>query len=309
MESISVGLFEYIDPLSEDKIKKLPEFLRVTRATNEVLLFRFLLGHLDFKISNGQVKKRCENYFLLPFQHSPKLVYCEIEKSINDFFSTEANAFQLANFQEELHNYLDSNRKNSDIYEVVLFEISSYIDTYQTSPSAAFTHLYRCLEFLSYCFPLIYASKSRNYKGSFSDLRKFLSGDSSGELKFFGKFLCTCFEKEPAILNYIFEIDVVLSSSIDALKSDLKRISKSSFPYDFDNGVLRLKFEDMLSLFITIRNRYFHMLVGQGQENFESNKYNIEEFFKCINPHLLNWIAMIIQKITVLGFYSTLPGV
>lgn len=309
MESISVGLFEYTDPLSDEKIKKMPDFLRVTRATNEVMLFRFLLGHLDYKSSNGQIKKRCDNYFLLPYQNAPKLVYCEIEKSINDFFSTEANAFQLTKYQKELHGYLDSNRKNSDIYEIVLFEISSYMDTYQTSPSAAFTHLYRCLEFLSYCFPLVYASKSKDYKGSFSDLKKFLSGDTSGELRFFGKFLRTCFENEAAILNYIFEIDIVLSSPLDALKSDLKRISKSSFPYEFDNGVLRLKFEHMLNLFITIRNGYFHMLVGQGQDNFDSNKYNMEEFFRCINPHLLNWMAIIIQRISVFGFYFTLPGI
>jgi len=309
MDRKSIGIFEYVDPLSDIKLAKLPDFLRLPGLSNEALVIRLLLGHIDVVAMTGKSKKREFNYSLLPFQSAPKLTATEIINSINCYFSTEANAFVLEDHKDALLNYLKSNRRNSEMYRTVLFELSSCFYCFDISPSAAFAHLYRCLEFLSYSFPLVYAAKSKDYKGSFSDLKKFLSGDSSGELKFFKKFLAACFERETGILNYKFEIDIPLSTPFDLLKRDLSGIYKNEFLYEFDTNMLRIKFADMLGLFITTRNRYFHMLVGQGQDNFQSDDYDIEEYFKCINFHILNWLAMIIQKISVFGFYSSLPGI
>jgi hypothetical protein len=34
--------------------------------------------------------------------------------------------------------------------------------------------------------------------------------------------------------------------------------------------------------------------------------YDIADFIESVNVHILNWLAMIIQKVTTFGFYSSL---
>lgn len=305
METRTVGVFNFVDPLSEDTLNKLPDYIRLPSASYETILLRLLLGHLQFLCQNGKMFKLRKNYLFLPCQKAPILTYKSIHDSINTLFSSMGSNFNLTEDSKQLQHYLVINRKNASLYEHVLFEISSFLCCQVVSPIAAFTHIYRCLEYLSYSFPLVYAAKSRDYQGSFNDLKKFLSGDVSGELKFFQKFLFTLFNDEPNTLDYIFEMEISISYPFEAIKQDIEGIYHD-FPYDLDGNLLRIKFKDMVSLFIVTRNRYFHMLVGQGQKNFSSTEYDIDEFFGCINPFLLNWISMVIQKITTYGFYSSL---
>lgn len=75
-------------------------------------------------------------------------------------------------------------RTNNFVYERILNELTQYFVVNELSPCEGFVHLYRTLEFMSYSFPLIYASKSKSYRGTYDSLKKFLAGDSGGEVKF-----------------------------------------------------------------------------------------------------------------------------
>lgn len=308
MEMRRIGIFEYEDPLSEVNQNRLPEFIRLTNATNELILLRLLSGHLNVNMEHGSNFCDRKNYFFLPIQGAPRLTSKSIIESINALLSSEGNSFLLTENKEQLRQYLNINRRNNSIYELVLFEVSSFLCCQKSSPTAAFVHLYRCLEYLSYSFPMVYAAKSKNYKGSFTDLKKFMTGDTSGELMFFRKFLNTLFQDErETILEFPFEMNITMNYPIQPLKQELAVIY-NDFLYDFENDMLKVPFKNMLTLFKNTRNRYFHLLIGQGQANFSSNNYDIDEYFACINPSLLNWLSMIILKISVFGFYSSLPG-
>jgi hypothetical protein len=60
---------------------------------------------------------------------------------------------------------------------------------------------------------------------------------------------------------------------------------------------LILLMKKIRNLFITIRNRYFHMLVGQGQHNFYNTGYDINKLFEALNPAFLSWLIMVFTTI------------
>ncbi len=59
-----------------------------------------------------------------------------------------------------------------------------------------------------------------------------------------------------------------------------------------------------MEVFIELRNRYFHMLLGQGKDNFFNIKYNKNELFRGLNPIFANWIITIYIKIIQHGLES-----
>lgn len=302
MENRIIGIYEYQERFPDNGQEKLPQSMQLSTASNEAILLRLLLGQIRFKKSTGSLVEPQNNFMLLPAVQTESFT----DKAISDVFSNSGDPIDVVKANNgDIEKYFQQNRKNHDIHEKVLFEISNYFSSQEYSPIEAFTHLYRCLEFVAYSFPMIYAGKSKNYKGTFSALKKFFSGDPAGELKFFCNFLDTLYDDEKTVLDYKFEIDLKMSYPITALEKELHLIYKRE-TYEIESEVLSLKFKDMADFFVTTRNRFFHMLVGQGQGNFCSNEYDIGEYFDSINPHILNWLSMIIQKITIYGFYSSL---
>lgn len=305
MKMRSIGIFDYIDSLSDEKQIKLPITLQLGTATNEAILLRLLLGQLKLRKKNGLVIKPNMNYISLPMQPYGVFTY----KSISDIFDNAGSKADILKDAALFDGYFNKNRKNHNVHKAILFEISNYYVAEQKSSINAFVHLYRCLEYMSYTFPMVYAAKSKDYTGTFNDLKKFFSGDSkSGELSFFRKFMEALFNDEETTLKFQFDINLNLSYPVDTLVNECKKVYADKVMYNIDNSVLSIPFSQMLSLFIETRNRYFHFLVGQGQNNFSSIDYDIGEYFASINPFLLNWMSIIIQKIAVYGFYSSLPG-
>lgn len=303
MKTRNIGIYEYQERFSDSRQDKLPSSMQLPTASNEALLLRILLGQIHFKKNSGALIKPKTNYLLLPYASTGSITY----NAISDIFSNSDNQIDITESKTAIDQYFNQNRRNHDVHEKVLFEISNYFANQQQSPITAFAHLYRSLEYIAYSFPMLYAAKSKNYKGSFQDLKKFFSGDTAGELKFFHKFLKVLFDDEATTLSYKFETNLSLSNSLDNLKRDCASVY-SRVPYVIENGILEVKFDNVLDFFITTRNRFFHMLIGQGQENFSSNDYDIGEYFHSINPCMLNWLSIIIQKISVYGFYSSLTG-
>lgn len=301
MKTRNIGIYEYQERFSDLKQDKLPLSMQLPTATNEALLLRILLGQINFKKNSGGLIKPRTNYLRLPYVPTNSITY----NAISDVFSSSDNQIDIIENKRAIDNYFTQNRRNHGVHEKVLFEISNYFINQQQSPITAFAHLYRCLEYMAYSFPMLYAAKSRDYKGTFLDLKKFFSGDSFGELRFFQKFLQVLFDDEETTLKYKFEINLSLSNPLDNLKRECDVIY-TRVPYVIENGIFQIKFENVLDFFITTRNRFFHMLVGQGQENFSSIDYDIGEYFNSINPCVLNWLSIIIQKISVYGFYSSL---
>ena len=62
--------------------------------------------------------------------------------------------------------------------------------------------------------------------------------------------------------------------------------------------MLAIKYKDMGSFIISLRNRFFHNLNG-GAKNIQSDKIvDSDELFSFINPMAMHWIAMVFLQVT-----------
>lgn len=289
------GLFTYSDNLSEQQKFKLPSSLQFNEPSLETILLRLLLGGVKLTYGND-TKAVSQNidYSRLPFVRCDSVTYLTFNGIFKVDDICEDSTMNVCN------RYFLKNRKNTNIHNQVLNELSMFFWEKDRSPMTAFIHLYRCLEFISYSFPMIYASKSKDYMGTFESLRKFLAGDASGELAFMKKFVREIYHNDP-ILKYQFDINIQINN-IEKACEESKAVFGNDFTYDFVGNTFSLAFDQMMSFFITLRNRYFHFLVGQDRKNFTSTEYDMNELIRAFNPHFANWLAVIFCTIVQLGF-------
>lgn len=294
MDSVQKGIYTYEDGFSGINNTTLPTELVISanRVSNEAILIRLLCGTLRIKyLVGGQQKeiKQWRNYSI-PGNEDNNTYRNRI---IKDFFAFDKFA---KTEKKDIDKYLISNRKNHFIHEQLLSELTSAMIWLDDSPIESFVHIYRALEFMSYSFPLIYASKSKDYRGTYEKLKSFMSGVADGELKFFKTFLAELF-KGNILFQYEFDI-FFMNGNESLIQAELGRIIPNPY-YTFDGNTMKIKFANVADLLITLRNRYFHMLVGKGTDNFYDTRYDKREIFQAMNPVFLNWLTMIYKEIVI----------
>lgn len=291
MAFVQKGIYIYEDSLNNIKNDNLPSQLVISeRTSNEAILIRLLCGTLKIKyfIEEDQIEIKQNNNYSVPGIIKNSTFK---NKIIKNFFSFE----NYRNLEKKtIDKYINLNRKNHFVHEELLSELTGAIIWIKNSPIESFVHIYRSLEFISYSFPLIYASKSMDYRGSYEKLKKFMSGDSDGELKFFKIFLNELF-RDNILLDYEFDIPFI-GNNVNFIKEELQKIITKNY-YAFDGGTMKIRFVNMVDLLITLRNRYFHMLAGKGTDNFYDIRYDKREIFYVVNPVFINWITMIYKEI------------
>lgn len=143
--------------------------------SNEAKFIRLLLGTL--KITNIHFTDSIEQF----------TNYSVLGRRVNSPVSTRPikECLEPICTLQSLCNYLDSTSLlNNNFFLHLLEEVSSYFyKTSKGSNTTSFVHLYRMLEYISYSFPLIYASISREYYGSFNRLKNYFD-TSKSELLF-----------------------------------------------------------------------------------------------------------------------------
>jgi hypothetical protein len=281
--------FEYSEVLPD--VKSLPKKLKLTSSSTELyLLIRIISGTIDIQhnLSGSKITLR-DNYSKLSFVRNETLN----KKIISDFL----DPIKFKDFER----YLDQAQfRNKRFYQNLLGEFSNYffyssIDSHTT----AFIHLYRSIEYISYTFPLIYASISKDYFGSFEQLKSYFKTANS-ELKFFNTFLDTLFNdtfvlETPLTFNIISPNETLNEKYFKAIKRIIPHDKISAFT-EFDS--ITTNYGQMLDFIINLRNRYFHFLSGTLQDNLSSNELmNSDLFFEIINKPIFNWIAYIFATI------------
>lgn len=73
--------------------------------------------------------------------------------------------------------------------------------------------------------------------------------------------------------------------------------------YVWENNTMTIKFKNLKDIFVEIRNKYFHMLLGQGSNNFLNMNYDKNDLFRSLNPVFVNWISCIFVKIIQQGLF------
>ncbi|WP_159821749.1 hypothetical protein [Colwellia sp. 20A7] len=287
--------FSYSDNLPQRILSQVPERLKIsgTRDPEILLILRLLSGNVELShhYSSKQVKSRV-NYFSSDFSG-----FSNWKREFPNLLSSDVTAEDLAVFIE------NTKYSNKAFYSGILSEVSHFLlHNKKGSHTSAFIYIYRILEKISYAFPLIYASKSQDFLKSFNQLKDLMIGDKEKkELGFFKVFVKKLYEGDSIADT---SIDVFLNTSNaqvqEQMYKTLKEVSGNSILHEdsteFDK--LSIKYCEMGSFLINVRNRFFHNLNG-GSSNIESNRIvDADELFSFINPAALYWISMVFLEIT-----------
>ncbi|UOQ78675.1 hypothetical protein MUN84_09145 [Hymenobacter sp. 5516J-16] len=279
-------------------------FLNLNQSNEELILLRLMLGTIKVKNNlNGLTIRQNTNYCSQDFSQWQSLS----RKSIINFLSAEGIDL------DSMHDYYSKSITfgNKKFYKSILLELSNYIYQKQKdSHATAFLHLYRIIELISYSFPLVYSSRATSYEKTFNNLKDYFHKVDS-ELNFFKQFVNGHLFKDNAAL-----LDISLNIPITAPNQDLqeqyfKAIKKlcdnnsKSIPISGSTNYSEIIItrRGLTSLIYDLRNRYFHLLTGGYNNNFDSNDImEVDLFYKNVNDIICNWIGVIYLEVTKLAY-------
>lgn len=297
--------FEYIELLAEDSFNEHTSNLSIAvNPTPKVILLRGLIGSIKIKHKFSQHEfDQTTDYFDLgnayaSFNPIERLrLYLSQDLAVEDL----GKIFKDRQFLHQNDNFFQSlNNEFSNFY---------YYENKQ-SYTTAFAYLYRILETISYAFPLIYASKTDDFIGTYNYLKGFLSGNrDKGELGFFKSFVKVIFKGDPlSEPESSISIDIVVEREEVEERVKLQRVFFNSykkactdhniFSADTDEPrKISVKFSDYSSFIINLRNRFFH-LFSSGQPNLQSDDIiDADYFFKLVNKPTAYWISLVLLEI------------
>lgn len=292
-----INPFEHTDLLNADSFNEHTSNLNIAvNPTPKVILLRGLIGSikLKHKFSQHEFEQTIDyvdlgnvNAGIEPVERLKKYLAQELSTDdLGKIFKDKKFLHQNQNFFQNLSNEF------SNFY---------YYENKQ-SYTTSFTYLYRILETISFAFPLIYAAKTDDFRGTYNFLKDCLTGNrDKGELGFFKSFIKVVFENDPLF-------DSSISIDIIAETEELQQIFFNSFKkacpdesiYSDDTKEPRkvsIKFQEYSSFIINLRNRFFH-LFNSGQPNLQSDEVpDADYFFKLVNKQTAYWISIVVLEI------------
>lgn len=290
--------FEYLETI--DPAYFTPERNNLNLEANltpKLALLRGMIGSIRIKhiISHTEFDQRID-YLDLEGKNADK---DPLEK-LKDYISEDITIEDL----DKVFGNKSFLYQNKQFFERLTQEFNNYY-YYESkgSHTTAFAYIYRILETISYAFPLIYATKTNDFKGTFNLLKDYISGSKDkGELGFFKRFVKVVFEPDPAIKSSITieiygETEEIQKKFFDAILKacpdpDIYDAADTEEPRR-----LSIKFTDYSSFIINLRNRFFH-LFNSGQPNLDSDDVlDADAFFSQMNKKSMYWISFLMIEI------------
>ncbi len=213
---------------------------------------------------------------------------------------------------EDIDEYIRIKKfTNKSFYREILYEALNFFTHKQRGAhTSAFIYLYRLLERVSYCFPLIYVSMTDDFKKSYNVVKSFF-GDSKDkdELGFFKTFIDTIF-KDDAILDTTVDFDFAAPGQNMAGAERLCSVIKDLLGRDFrKEGLLgessiSVEYGNVGRFIITIRNGFFHNLSRKDNINSERLE-DSDTLFNLINDRCFYWICSVFLAVISYNISTT----
>jgi len=266
----------------------------------QLLLMLLLTGHTRFSIDGNKFYRQYENFSVIPSISSPisNFIVPIQTESASKSLDRLCTAYSLDINHRHLINRL--NIKNITFYSDLILEFTHYFYmTKKGSHSSAFIFLYRIFERFAYAIPLLYTKLADQYFGTFNDLKNLLNSTSDKELAFFKKLITKTTFLEIYTTSTLFGLSFANSSKPDLFFKIIEMHcsdfieSKNSIDKTFS-----FKLENMSSILINIRNRFFHYKFGEGQNNITINDIsNTDDFFEVFNKIICSYLSVITLNI------------
>ncbi len=266
----------------------------------KAMLIRLLCGTLNIycAIQKTDFEQRID-YSHLTYAKNKSISSLTIRKSLSD--TTKLLSLSRIN------RYLKiSQANNLKFFKELFLEYCGYFFySKEKNYVNAFLHLYRILESISLCFPLLWAAKSRDYENSFVKLRNYFTNPNIGELGFFHLFLDDVMDNNIKTTPIALNINSIypdwqtryfqtLTGNSSIILIDPASILSQS-PY----GQIVVSVECLTDLAINIRNRYFHFLTGKGNNLCFEDIPDPNEFFTIVNEPIANWLSIIFFELII----------
>lgn len=289
--------FEHIELMNAEAFNEHTSNLSVAaNPSPKVILLRGLIGSIKIKHNFSQQEfDQTTDYFDLANANAGLTPIERLRQYISQEYTTDELGAIFKN-RKFLH-------QNQLFFERLKNEFSNYyFYENKQSHTTAFAYLYRILETISYAFPLIYAAKTEDFKGTYTFLKECLAGGKEkGELGFFKSFIKVVFETDPLFessinINIIADTEDLQQVFFDSFKKACS--DESIYADDTDEPrILSVKFPEYSSFIICLRNRFFH-LFNSGQPNLQSDDIiDADHFFKLVNKQTANWISLVLLEI------------
>lgn len=194
--------------------------------------------------------------------------------------------------------------RNKDFFQRFENEVVNYL-YYQNKQSftTAYVYIYRILELISFSFPLIYASKTYDFKHTFNALKEFYEnnkGANNGELGFLKSAVYAMFKDHDFLTTSVdIELDFEDEETQSIIYNAIYNVTKPDFYHTdtIDNRRLAIKFGEVSSFIASLRNRFFH-LFNRGDKNLESSDLiDSDMFFSKINDPLFGWLSVLYLEV------------
>lgn len=283
--------FAVTEPLPAAVAASLPSSLRVVSKPiyYKALIIRLLVGTLDFEcLRTGIVVKSRSDYSNLGIRVNGGVYKKTIKAGI------PAGLDRFDRLTKRTLNY------NFALYKDLFFELCSYLHARsQENELQAFVHLYRVLERISYCLPLLWAAKSPDHKKSFDTLKGYFNDPKAGELRVLKRFVEDFVDKAERETHATFNISSVHANWKKSYYTTYFTLIQDSehFVSATDPDQFVIKFSGILDLMITCRNRYFHSLTGNSQFFNGDEVPDANEFFGIVNENAANWLAFLLFRV------------
>jgi hypothetical protein len=282
--------------ISGCELKGLGNIPKNAENSFQYLLLRLLLG--TSTVCRGGIEhKQKIDYSVLPAvvqNKSPGI-------AVKDFLTTSIGG-SVARFIKA------TTGDNREFYKEILCEfLNFHIQTQRNSDTAAFVFLYRILERFSYFVPLLYAATQTDYRGTFNDLKAILNSDMKVELGLFKKLLQKGKFIDPLKLQIPQKILFATGNANGTSYYNLTENKCKGFvTLDPLNKEIEIKFLDIPDLIITMRNRFFHALIGDASRTNVTTIEMIDsdEYFRKLNPIIVSFLSIIILQ-TLSAKYHT----
>ena len=122
------------------------------------------------------------------------------------------------------------------------------------------------------------------------------SGGETTELGFFKLFIQELYKDDPISQTSVdIPIEATDSDVQEELFREMRRVLDNKIVHDDTDepGKLSIKYCDMGSFIITIRNKFFHNLNGRGGNIQSKNIPDTDLFFETMNDLALQWLATV----------------
>lgn len=216
------------------------------------------------------------DHLTIPYQNSSAKTIKHVTQKFADYSRKELDRFfgQAATKNYPLHRNIFGETTNA---------YGHYINKNQIS---CFVHIYRTIEQIALCLPIISIINKSGIQNTFSEFRQLIDVKAKSDLSVLKRYTREHLDKTVADQTVIFDFSNSIrpKQNVEVLKRFADEIVNST------NSSVEIKYKHIDSVIIGFRNQFFHFLPFEKNLSI-TDISSPDEFLKICNPIFMNFFG------------------